>query len=251
MMILGIDPRDNRLRWPIGSPYQIRVQFSDGAGGLIGLAGRELRFAAFRSGGDVVFDAPFIIDGNTATVVFPGSVSLTPGLDGGAWQVAQLFEGGATPLFRGSVITVDAAADQGAGAGAPPSDLLTWAPATQTLLVSSIGARGPSLSEELGTTPEKLIEELVTGPIAVKLAAVDVTVAGKVDQVDDAITELGEFTSERSAEIDAVIADAGTQLNEALGDFERVQVLANILIPSGATAILADSGNAIQIGDMM
>ncbi len=37
----------------------------------------------------------------------------------------------------------------------------------------------------------------------------------------------------------------------ALADFEQVQVLASILIPSGATAILADSGNAIQIGDMM
>lgn len=211
MTILGIDPRNYLLRWPVGSPYQIRIQFADGLGGFSDLTGRALRFAVFRSGGDVVFDAPLVVDGLIATVVFPGSVSLSPDLDGAAWQVAQLFEGGATPLFRGSVNTVDAAADQGAGAGAPPSDLLTWAPATQTLLISSIGARGPSLSEELGMTPEALIAELVTEPVDAKLAEVDV----------------------------------------ALGDFEQVQILANILIPSGATAILADSGNSIEIGGLM
>ena len=181
----------------------------------------------------MVYDAPIVIDGDTGTVLFDGAVSLLAGLDGASWQVAQLFKEGATPLFRGSIYIAVAAVDQGKGVGAPPSDLLTWAPATQTLLISSIGARGPSLSEELGITPEELIADLVTGPVAVKLAAVDVTVAGKVDEVD------------------AAIADAGAQMNEALGDFEQVQVLANILIPSGATVILADSGNAIQIGDMM
>jgi len=251
MTILGINPGNNQLRWPKGSPYLLRLKFSKTGGGFLDLSGRVLRFAAYRPSGKVVYEAPIVIEGDTGTVLFDGAVSLLAGLDGASWQVAQLFKEGATPLFRGSIYITVAAADQGKGVGAPPSDLLTWAPATQTLLISSIGARGPSLSEELGTTPEELIEELVTGPIAVKLAAVDVTVAGKVDQVDDAITKLGEFTSERSAEIDAVIADAGTQLNEALGDFEQVQVLANILIPSGATTILADSGNAIQIGDMM
>jgi hypothetical protein len=200
-MILGIDPGNYQLRWPKGSPYLLRVRFSNGAGGFLDLTGRVLRFAAYRASGKVVYDAPIAIEGDTGTLVFDGSVSMLVGLDGASWQVAQVFDEGPTPLFRGSVLVTAAAADQGTGAGAPPSDLLTWEPATQTLIVSPIGARGPSLSEELGTTPEALIADLVTGPVG------------------DAITDLGEFTSERSAEIDDKLdqADAAIEETEAAG----------------------------------
>lgn len=209
--MLGIDPATKQLNWPKGSPYLLQMKFSDGGSGFVDLSGRVLRFAAFQRSGAVVHDEEFAIAGDTATILFPGSVSEDPNFNGARWQVAQVFEEGPTPLFRGSIDVSPAASDQGPGAGAPASDLLTWAPATQTLLISSIGARGPSLSEELGTTPEALIADLVTEPVAAKLAEVDA----------------------------------------ALGDFEQVQVLANILIPSGATAILADSGNSIEIGGLM
>jgi hypothetical protein len=202
MTILGIDPATKQLNWPKGSPYLLRLQFSDGGPDFADLTGRVLRFAAFQRGGAVVHDEAFTVAGDTATILFPGSVSENPNLNGARWQVAQVFEEGPTPLFRGSIDVSPAASDQGTGAGAPASDLLTWAPATQTLLISSIGARGPSLSEELGMTPEALIEDLVTTPVADKLAEVDGAVAGKVEQVDEAITELGEFTGQRSAEID-------------------------------------------------
>lgn len=210
-MILGIDPDTKVLSWPKGSPYLVRLKFSDGAGGFLDLTGRALRFAAYRASGTVVHEAPIVVVGDMGTVLFDGSVSLLTGLDGASWQVAQLFDDGATPLFRGSIYVTSAAAEQGTGTGPPPSDLLTWEPATQTLIVSPIGARGPSLSEELGTTPEALIADLVTGPVDEKLA-----------------------------EVDALI-----------GNFEQVQILADILIPSGATAILADSGNSIEIGGLM
>jgi len=209
--ILGIDPVTKQLNWPKGSPYLLKLKFSDGGAGFADLTGRVLRFAAFQRGGAVVHDEAFAIAGDTATILFGGEVSELSGFNGARWQVAQVFEEGPTPLFRGSIDVTPAASDQGPGAGAPASDLLTWAPATQTLLISSIGARGPSLSEELGTTPEALIAELVTGPVDEKLAEVDL----------------------------------------ALADFEQVQILANILIPSGATAILADSGNSIEIGGLM
>jgi hypothetical protein len=262
MTILGIDPRDNRLRWPIGSPYQIRVQFEDGAGGLIDLTGRSLRFAAFRSGGEVVFDAPFVIDADTATVVFPGSVSLMPELDGAAWQVAQLFKGGATPLFRGSVITVDAASDQGAGAGAPPSDLLTWAPATQTLVISSIGTPGLSPWDAAGVSFEEydaglrapLLEAVADASAQVgdaitelgeatsdKFAEVDDHVALKVVQVDAAITELAEFTSDRSAEIDDAITATNASGANADTKAELAQTKADLANNSSATALAAAS----------
>jgi hypothetical protein len=211
MTILGIDPVTKQLNWPKGSPYLLQMKFSDGGAGFVDLSGRVLRFAAYQRGGAVVHDEAFAIAGDTATILFPGSVSENPNFNGARWQVAQVFEDGPTPLFRGSIDVSPAASDQGPGAGAPASDLLTWAPATQTLLISSIGARGPSLSEELGTTPEALIAELVTGPVDEKLA-----------------------------EVDALI-----------GNFEQVQILADILIPSGATAILADSGNSIEIGGLM
>jgi hypothetical protein len=209
-MILGIDPATKQLNWPKGSPYLLKLKFSDGAG-FADLTGRVLRFAAFQRTGAVVFDEAFRIAGDTATILFPGSVSEVPAFNGARWQVAQVFEEGPTPLFRGSIDVTPAASDQGPGAGAPASDLLTWAPATQTLLISSIGAPGPSLSEELGMTPQELIAEYVTGPVDEKLA-----------------------------EVDALIASIG-----------NLQGLADILIPSGATTLLADPGNSIQIGDMM
>jgi hypothetical protein len=211
MTILGIDPATKQLNWPKGSPYLLQMKFSDGAAGFVDLTGRVLRFAAYQRGGAVVHDEVFAIAGDTATILFPGSVSEDPNFNGARWQVAQVFEEGPTPLFRGSIDVAPAASDQGPGAGAPPSDLLTWAPATQTLLISSIGARGPSLSEELGMTPEALIEDLVTGPVDEKLA-----------------------------EVDVVLANIG-----------NLQGLADILIPSGAATLLADPGNSIQIGDMM
>jgi hypothetical protein len=241
-MIIGIDPATKQLNWPKGSPYLLKLKFSDGAG-FADLTGRVLRFAAFQRTGAVVFDEAFRIAGDTATILFPGSVSEVPAFNGARWQVAQVFEEGPTPLFRGSIDVTPAASDQGPGAGAPASDLLTWAPATQTLLISSIGAPGPSLSEELGMTPQELIAEYVTGPVDEKLAEVDVAVVAKVGQVDDAITELGETTSGKFAEVDDAISRADTatasfegkvfglvsvQSDQPFSDVEKAQARSNV-----------------------
>ena len=97
------------------------------------------------------------------------------------------------------------------GTGASSDVLALVAESSGVVVVTAAGAPGLSLAEALGSTAEEILAEHVDQPVADKLAEVDV----------------------------------------ALGDFEQVQILANILIPSGATAILADSGNSIEIGGLM
>lgn len=234
MTVPAILDRNQDVRVIRGATFRLVMKIKRKDGTFVDLTGMSFRWSVFDARS--VMHAEIAAAGAGNEVAFPMTGEQSSGLTviGLKHQVDQIVEDGVTPWLAGS-FTSSIGPTAATGAGASSDVLAQVAESSGVVIVSAAGAPGLSLTESLGTTPEALIADLVTGPVDEKLAAVDVTVAGKVGQVDDAITELGEFTSERSAEIDGKLDEA----DEAIGHVEA----------AGQGAITATAGaNAAAAG---
>lgn len=146
MKLLGIMAATRELRWPIGSPFYLRLRIADADGVLQPFDRREFALAIYRS--VVLLSVPgtaasddrgsyceFHLDGSANAALADGPAP--------SWEIAELFSDGKTPLLTGSVYIAPAAPPIGTGgllAGA--YDELTWSPARDTMVVTETGARG-------------------------------------------------------------------------------------------------------------
>jgi hypothetical protein len=235
-----------------GEPLNLELQLVDAAGVAESLAGRTIVCVISRGREEIDRSAQITgsdASGDYAGFSFDGAVSLSVVAELGITYVfiEQLANGWDT-IGEGYLVVSFAATGTVGGTleGMAQRLRVGAGPDCKRVVIEQRGGRGLSLSEELGTTPEELIADLLTAPVEEKLAAVDVTVAGKVVEVDTAITELGEATSGKLAEVDDAVsrADAATasfdaqvvglvsvQADQPFNEQEKAQARSNIGAP--------------------
>jgi len=146
MKLLGIAAATRELRWPLGSPYRLRLRIADASGAWQALDARDFSLSLYRSG-DTLSVAGIVGSDDTGPYCqFYLDETVNAALVGArspAWEIAELFTDGKTPLLSGAVYVADAAP---AGAeGDNPSaayDDLTWSPERDTVIVTENGGRG-------------------------------------------------------------------------------------------------------------
>lgn len=227
-----------------GEPFVMKFGLADSEGVPQLLTGRAFLLAIARVGATVAsFTATATLSPDSLYAVMTFSGDTTAAIyDGFAsraadFAVMELIDDG--QVTRGSGrLTVEAS--PAVPSDADPIVLLVpfvEALATPTaMLITEKGARGLSAVESFaigGIDPE----EPAAAAMFDALKAPAVEAAGVASAAADQAVAAAEA------------ADAATQ--SILGDFVQVQILASILIPSGATAILADTGNDIMLGDIL
>ena len=112
MKLLGIAAATRELRWPLGSPYRLRLRIADANGVWQPLDTRDFALSIYRSAetlsvaglagsDDTGPYCQFYLDGaaNAALVGAPPP----------AWEIAEVFGDGKTPLLTGVVYVAEAA----------------------------------------------------------------------------------------------------------------------------------------------
>jgi hypothetical protein len=127
---------------------------------------------------------------------------------------------------------------------------------TISLVAEAVGERGPrgfagpSLSGELGTTPEALLESEVTIPVAEALAGVDATVALKVAEIDGKLDQADATIDQTQAAGQGAIAATSDATAAAAGLLSMVNSFADLLAP-GTILNASLPTSTILLGDML
>jgi hypothetical protein len=146
MKLLGIAAATREWRWPLGSPYRLRLRIADADGAWQSFDTRDFALSIYRPEGTlrVVGVAAsdgtgpyceFYLDGAANTAIADATAP--------TWEIAELFADGKTPLLTGPVYVADAA--PAGAAGDTPSaayDDLSWSPERDTVIVTENGGRG-------------------------------------------------------------------------------------------------------------
>ena len=116
------------------------------------------------------------------------------------------------------------------------------------------GARGLSDAEIqflAGNIPEPTTEALDAyrrAPALTAAATAEQTLARVEQEAGEAVTSLQQIGEQVEAGAAAAVQAA---ISEFQADQEQLQALADILVPSGATATFRDSDNLMLLGDML
>jgi len=213
---------DFTARFYRGEPIVLELQLEDADGAPEDLASRTFFAALYRSSGEVFDRAAGVVAIDTnerpyLTCAFNGDISdALYGEQLLRYAIGEMHDSGNNIIVDGALIILPAPTGLVAG-----SNTIVDGIATRFVRRLEIGGRSRIVVSERGPaglsaaqiavaandidepTPEAFMAHL-------RGTASDVAREVAFDQVGNAITELGEFTSERSAEIDAAISDVGT-----------------------------------------
>ena len=146
MKLLGINAATRELRWPLGSPYRLRLRMTDATGAYQDLTGREFVLAIYRTAIIVSADGVIGSDATSsyAEFYFDGSANAAiAAARGPIWEIAELFTDGKAMVLAGAVYIADAAPVSEVGHSSSSSfDETTWTPDTDALIISETGSRG-------------------------------------------------------------------------------------------------------------
>jgi lysophospholipase L1-like esterase len=213
---------DFTARFYRGEPIVLELQLEDVAGAPEHLASRTFFAALYRSSGEVFDRAAGVVAIDTngrpyLTCAFNGDIS--DALYGEPllrYAIGETHDSGNDIIVDGALIILPAPTGLVAGSGTIVDGI-----ATRFVRRLEVGGRSRFVVSERGPaglsaaqiavaandidepTPEAFMAHL-------RSTASEVARDVALDQVGDAITELGEFTSQRSAEIEAAVTLAGT-----------------------------------------
>jgi hypothetical protein len=213
-----------------GEVLSVELAFTEGTDTTIDLSGRQFaltvsvaktRAELVSVTGEVVSDASghfvtFAVDGDTTEDLFTqhGSIGMRV-------EIAELLDAGRDIWVEGALRIVSSAATvvpAAPSATSAPIARFVYDYTTRRTIISARGAPGLSVWAAQGQTLEEY------------QAALEATATAAADAILDPLAD--------------VIADLPANT-------EQVQLLANLLVPSGATAIFADSGNLLLLGDIL
>ena len=232
-----------------GEPVNLELQFLDAAGAAEPLAGRSIICIVSRNGVEIDRQTGTIATdnaGNYASFSFGSALSLgTTAQLGITYAFVEQLENGWDTIGEGFLVVAYAAAGQAGGAvdGSAFRFEITQVSGSYRVVVEQRGARGLSLSQELGTTPQALL-------------------AGIVAPVTEAIDDLDAHVVVKDAEIDAAIAETevAAQFARPALDTLAGQIVTSVEINALASpvevtariqaAINANPGGIIQLPAM-
>lgn len=215
-MIYDRIDRNLDARFYAGEPIALELQLASPSGALENLEGRSFRLTVFRPDRTVVVSAAgTIIDGEDVHLAFcvPGSAtgSLLRVL-GLSYEIAEDLGAGSVDLIVSGSLTIHPSA---AGPGAIESVPQVGGPVTRfvrtlatnrpRIVAMQRGARGLSLAEQLGVTPQALLAEQVLEPVAGAIAASEIARDAAQGVVDQETATLARIDAQEGH----VIAKAG------------------------------------------
>jgi hypothetical protein len=245
---------DFTARFYRGEPIVLELQLEDADGAPEDLASRKFFAALYRSSGEVFDRAVGVvaIDTNARpylTCAFNGDISdALYGEQLLRYAIGEMHDSGNDIIVDGALIILPAPTGLVAGSGTIVDGI-----ATRFVRRLAIGGRSRIVVSERGpaglsaaqiAVAANDIEEPTPEAFMAHLRSTASDAAREVafDQVGNAITELGEFTSERSAEIDVKLIEAGTtigQANAARDGALSATVAARSVVDAGATILAA------------
>ena len=251
MKLIGINPATRQLRWPIKSPYRVRLRLRDQNGASLPLTARDLAMTIYRDltvirsvAGIIATDAT----GDYATFAFDGDIfdgETAPAL--AAWEIAEIFTTGKTPMLAGAVVIAPAASSalgDGDYQAEGTLDDLAWSPALDTVIVVATGAPGKTGPSGAESFIQRVAGEAIGGHRAVRVDASGTAWLARPDQAS-ALDTMG--ISDAAANVGALVQiRALGEANEAGWAWSAgpVWVGANGVL----TQALPTSGYLIRIG---
>jgi hypothetical protein len=191
--------RKQDIRIVRGSALRLILKIKRPDGSLADLTGKQFLWRVFDPTSETHLEIEAAGVGSEAVFLMTGDMSAPLLAEDLMYQVDELVESGFAPWLRGAFITLFGPG-AAAGYGAPTDTTAEVSENNGAVVVTSQGAPGLTPWEAAGQT----FAEYDAGIRAPALAAAVIVTA----QAGDAITELGEFTSVRSAEIDVAITRA-------------------------------------------
>ena len=146
MKLLGITAATRELRWPLGSPYRLRLRIADANGAYQPLDGRDFALSVYRSAvilsvaGTIGSDdtgafCEFYFDGAANAAIADAASPI--------WEIAELFADGKALLLTGPVYVAEAAPITVDGdTSSSAFDAVSWSPERDAVIVTETGARG-------------------------------------------------------------------------------------------------------------